>query len=72
MIFEAYQSREKRDARARELIKQGHRVRRSSLSNQQLHPMYVVDFEGPEKKQTGLGNTVYNTFFAKLYMVETR
>jgi hypothetical protein len=45
-------------------------VRRGTVTNQELHPMYVEDFEGPEKEQTGLGNTVYRTFFSELYTLD--
>lgn len=45
--------------------------RRSSIRNQQLHPMYVVETRmTPEGMDTGIGNTVYKTFFAVLYILE--
>lgn len=62
-----FMSREKRDE-AWEA--NGRRGKRSTVHNQQLHPMYVADFEGPEKEQTGLGNTVYKTYFSRLYTLE--
>jgi hypothetical protein len=71
-IHELYQSKEKRDARYKELKKQGHDLIKRSSSNQLTHPQYIKDFEGPEKYDTGFGNTVYKTYFAKLYAVETK
>lgn len=65
MPSELYQKKENRDKRAKEIPGS----RRSSIRGQQLHPMYVKDFEGPEKDQTGLGNTVYKTYFPVLYEV---
>jgi hypothetical protein len=62
-----FMSREKRDEA---WVASGKRGRRGTVTNQQLHPMYVEDFEGPEKTQTGLGNTVYKTFFSKLYTLD--
>lgn len=41
--------------------------RRSSTRNQQIHPMYVQDVGSDD---TGIGNTVYKTFFAVLYILE--
>ncbi len=70
MPSELYKSLENRNKRAAELSRQGKEVRRSSIRGQQLHPQYVEDFEGPEKEQTGLGNTVYKTYFPILYEVE--
>ena len=58
--------------RARELRAQGYNVKRSSLRNQLLHPQYVDDFTGPERADTGFGNTVYKTLFGVLYIIETR
>jgi hypothetical protein len=69
-IREHYQSKEKRDARYKELKTLGWDVRKTSASNQLIHPQYVANFEGEEKFDTGLGNTVYITSFVKLYTVE--
>ena len=69
-MHELYQSKEKRDARARELQAAGHSIRRSSVRNQQLHPMYVKDYVGP--LDTGFGNTQYQTFWSVLYQIEER
>lgn len=68
-MHKLFMSREKRDEAWE---KGGRRGRRSTVTGQQLHPMYVEDFEGPEKEQTGFGNTVYKTYFSKLYTIEDR
>jgi hypothetical protein len=47
----------------------GQRVRKSSITNQLLHPQYVEDFTGPEKLDTGFGNTVYKTHFGVIYKI---
>lgn len=72
IISELYISKEKRNARARELRKQNYLVRKGTLKNQRLHPMYIADFEGPEKNDTGPGNTVYRTLFFRLHKLEAR
>ena len=64
-----FQSKENRDQAWRE---SGSRGRRGTARNQQLHPQYVEDFEGPEKHDTGFGNTVYKTYFPVLYTTEDR
>ena len=66
-----FQSRENRDAKAKVLQAEGHTVRRSSISNQLLHPQYLEDY-GRElsREECGFGNTIYKTHFAKLYEVE--
>jgi len=70
MIRETYLNRAARDARAKELKAQGLQVKRRATGPCQLHPMYVKDFEGQEKNETGFGNTVYKTYFGNLYQVE--
>lgn len=70
-IREKYQDKAKRDARYKELKARGVECCRSTTGPCQLHPMYVKDFEGPEKQDTGFGNTVYNTFFKNLYVLES-
>lgn len=70
MIFEYYQDKDNRDARYKELLAQGRNVFRSTAASQKLHPQYVRDFKGPEKNETGFGNTVYKTLFKNLYIVE--
>jgi hypothetical protein len=68
---ERYSKKELRDIRAKELKEQGYTVTRSSIRNQQLHPMYVTDLRaGLSQADCGFGNTIYKTFFAVLYNVE--
>lgn len=68
-LSETFQSKARRDARFNELTARGFKVRRSSMRNQQLHPQYVTDYDGPEKLQTGFGNGAYRTFFPVLYLL---
>ena len=70
-IRELYQSKEKRDARYKELKAQGINCRRSSTGVSLIHPQYVTDYEGAAKYDTGLGNTVYKTYFKNLYRLES-
>lgn len=67
-----YQNKELRDTVYNQLVREGKSVRKTSISGQQLHPQYVADFEGPEKFDTGFGNTVYKTYFPKLYSIEDK
>ena len=71
-IREHYQTRSNRDARYHDLKRRESvsNLRRSSSRGSLLHPQYVEDFQGPEKQDTGLGNTVYKTYFKVLYTVE--
>ena len=69
IVREYYQSRKKRDERYRELKKEFGSIKKGVCDNQLLHPMYVEDFEGSEKKDTEFGNQVYKTYFKKLYSV---
>ena len=71
MIRELYQSKEKRDQRYKELKAQGIICKRSSTGVSLIHPQYITDFKGDEKFQTGLGNTVYKTYFKNLYRLES-
>lgn len=69
-----YQSRRLRDAHYRELRKQGvsaDRLRRYSMRNQCVHPMYIEDYP-KQGLDTGYGNTVYKTLFGSLYCLERR
>ena len=69
---EFFIERAKRDAKAKELKEQGFIVRRFSTRNQLLHPKYVEDY--PRKltaDECGFGNTLYKTYFAVLYGVES-
>lgn len=67
MNRERYSDRAKRDARARELSRQGYRVRRYSTRNQLIHPMYLEDL-----KDTPAAHSIYayKTPFAAVYTVE--
>lgn len=67
METELYASKQKRDSRARELIRMGKAVKRSRVLNQQLHPMYVVDL--PDGNTAAM-NGDYRTFHSILYKVE--
>jgi hypothetical protein len=69
-IRELYQDKNKRDERYKELKAQDKRVVRCSTGAQQIHPQYIEDFFGPEKHDTGFGNTVYKTYFKNLYVVK--
>ncbi len=64
---EEYQSKSNREARARELRKQGAVVHKSSMRNQIMHPQYIKDYQGTY--QTGFGNTDYRTMFSVVYEV---
>ena len=66
-VNETYQNRNLRDARAKELKALGFAVRKSSIRNQLLHPMYVTDagFHGDRC----FGNCDYKTSFAVLYIL---
>lgn len=70
-IREHYQDKTRRDARYKELKAQGRNVIRSMSYGSCLHPQYVQDYVGVEKNDTGIGNTIYKTYFPKLYTVET-
>jgi len=70
MNRELYAEKFNHDVRAAELQARGYQVRRSSVRNQQLHPMYVEDRKaGLSDMNKGFGNTIYKTFFAVLYEV---
>ena len=70
MIRERYQSKTKRDARAKDLVEvYGERsVKRSSQHSVQLHPEYVRDWEG--EVRSDFNNDQYKTFFPVIYTVE--
>lgn len=70
MVDEIFAVRENRDKRARELKQQGCVVKKSSIRNQLLHPMYVEDLKhNIRKEDRGFGNTIYKTHFAVLYQI---
>ncbi len=71
MIREKYISKELRDARYKELKAQGKSVYKSVAKGQCLHPAYVADFADKAiQADNGFGNTHYQTYFSKLYIVE--
>jgi hypothetical protein len=67
-----FANKDNRDRRYRELKANGIReVFRSSVRNQQLHPMYVEDRrEGVSEADKGFGNTIYKTYFSVLYTLD--
>lgn len=67
MRSKLYSKKENRDKAAKELTDAGKTVRKSRVTNQQLHPMYVEDL--PDGN-TGFGNTEYRTFHSVLYSLE--
>jgi hypothetical protein len=70
MMKFTYQTRANRDAKARELRKQGYTVKVRSVRGQVLSPSYVADYDGiPTTNMFGGADT---EFFANLYMVEAR
>lgn len=73
MPHELYESMQKRDQRYEHLRAQRLSPRRSSVRNQQIHPMYVTDVAERMREEgtleTGFGNTQYQTFFSVLYEV---
>ena len=65
-----YQNKANRD-RAFKMVKAaGLNARRSTTRNQQLHPEHIEDYVG--KIETGFGNTMYETVFPVLYVLEIR
>ena len=65
-----YMKRENRDSKARELRAEGREIKKSSMRNQNMHPMYVLDWpETLTAEDKGFGNTIYQTLFKVIYMV---
>jgi hypothetical protein len=62
-----YRSRELRDKKYRELKAQGVKCIRRTTGPSQIHPQYIEDEDPELRKQTGFGNTVYRTYYARLY-----
>jgi len=65
--------KENRDKEAKRLKEKGYQVKRSSIHNQLLHPMYVEDY--PREitlEEKGFGNTIYQTHFSVLYSIDTK
>lgn len=67
-----FASKIKRDAKAKELAKQGIKAKRSSFgSHVLLHPMYLEDLkDSVPADQMGFGNTMYKTYFKNIYFLE--
>lgn len=63
-----FQSMENREKVYGELLARGCSAKRSVVTGQQLHPEYVVDYEGT--LETGFGNTQYQTYWSKLYSLD--
>ena len=42
-------------------------VKKSSVSGQLIHPEYIEDYVG--EIETGFGNSMYQTYFKKLYKI---
>lgn len=60
-----------RNAKAKELISQGYKIRKSSIRDQEVHPMYVDDYAGTlVPKDAGFGNIMYKTYFKVLYLID--
>jgi len=60
-----FQNRANRDKAWREAGKPGSRI---THRNQYLHPQYVEDYDRKlSAEECGFGNTIYKTFFARLY-----
>jgi len=67
---ELYLNQKARNQRAKELRTRGHNVRKSSVRNQLLHPMYIEDYPRQlTSEERGFGNTLYKTYFKVLYEV---
>lgn len=69
-----YAIKANRDNKYNQLKSAGVAAIRRTASNQSLHPMYVDDANETEHanaaKDTGFGNSVYRTFWPKLYIVD--
>jgi len=67
---ETYASKERRDTRAKELKALGQTVKKSSMRNQCLHPMYLADERDHiAQEDLGFGNTLYKTMYPAIYTV---
>jgi hypothetical protein len=66
-----FQSKEKRDAKYKELKSQGHNLTKSRSTGSILHPEYIADYQGIEKEDNKFGNTLYKTEWGVLYSLET-
>ncbi len=73
MIGSLYMDKGNRDKAYKDMKARGCKVRKTSIQNQLLHPMYVEDWPHPlSAEDKGFGNTIYKTHFSILYSVESR
>lgn len=63
-----YQSKERRDEAFKILKDKGISAKKTTSSSQEIHPEYIEDYKG--EIETGFGNTMYRTYFKKLYNIE--
>lgn len=70
----AYMNIKNRNAKSKELIAQGYKIRKSSIRGQEVHPEYVDDYQQNVRPlnamDTGFGNTMYRTYFKVLYLID--
>ena len=70
----AYMNIKNRNAKAKELIAQGYKIRKSSIRGQEVHPEYVDDYEQSVRhlsaEDRGFGNIMYKTYFKVLYLID--
>ena len=71
MILEHYLNLKTRNARAKELKSQGHKVLVRTSHGSLFHPQYILDWVGPEKYDVGFGNDSYKTHINTMYIVQT-
>jgi hypothetical protein len=69
-----FMRKENRDKAFKEMIEQGiTNIRKCSISNQLMHPMYIEDWPYPlSQADKGFGNTIYQTHFSKIYSIRTK
>jgi len=73
MISKLFISKEKRDQMYKELKAEGLNVYKTTHRGQQLHPMYIEDYPRElSTEEKGVGNTLYQTVFPVLYVIEER
>jgi len=66
-----FQNKENRDKKVKDLKVQGFKVKKSSISDQYTHPMYIEDWRYQlTEEEKGFGNCLYKTFFSRLYRAE--
>jgi len=63
-----YWNKENRDKAISILKANGYICRKKTIRNQKLHPEFIEDYTGTI--EIGFGNTMYKTFFSKLYVLE--